>query len=147
MAQTWQKIQKNEVRFKEYYLDDAQFLVIGFGSAGRVALSAVRQARAEGIRIGLLRPVSLSPFPEAVIEEMSRKVEGILVVEMNSGQMLEDVRQATHNQVPIDFFARLGGVMPLPDEVMTEIQRMVKGPRTLAGHPRDRWLERAINLN
>jgi 2-oxoglutarate ferredoxin oxidoreductase subunit alpha len=147
LARNWQIVQKNEIRYKEYYLDDAEFMVIGFGSAGRVALSAVRQARAEGIRVGLLRPVSLSPFPEAIIEELSRKVEGVLVVEMNTGQMLEDVRQATHNQVPIDFFARLGGVMPLPDEVLREIQRMVKGPRTLAGHPRDRWLERLINLN
>ena len=147
MARRWLEVRKNEVRFKAYYLDDAEFLVVGFGSAGRVALSAVRQARAEGIRVGLLRPVSLSPFPEAILEELSRKVNGILVVEMNTGQMLEDVRMATHNQVPIDFFARLGGVMPLPDEVLGEIQRMVKGPRTLAGHPRDRWLERAINNN
>jgi 2-oxoglutarate ferredoxin oxidoreductase subunit alpha len=147
MARRWQEVQKNEVRFKEYYLDDADFLVVGFGSAGRVALSAVRQARAEGIRVGLLRPVSLSPFPEAILEELSHKVNGILVVEMNTGQMLEDVRMATHNQVPVDFFARLGGVMPLPDEVLREIRRMQKGPRTLAGHPRDRWLERVINLN
>ncbi len=147
LARRWQEVQKNEVRFKEYYLEDAEFLVVGFGSAGRVALSAVRQARAEGIRVGLLRPVSLSPFPEAILEELSRKVDGILVVEMNTGQMLEDIRLATRNQAPIDFFARLGGVMPLPEEVLTEIRRMVKGPRTLAGHPRDRWLERTINLN
>jgi 2-oxoglutarate ferredoxin oxidoreductase subunit alpha len=147
LACRWQEIKKHEVRFKEYYLDDAEFLVVGFGSAGRVALSAVRQARSEGIRVGLLRPVSLSPFPEVIFEELSRKVDGMLVVEMNTGHMLEDVRLATHNQVPIDFFARLGGVMPLPDEILREIRRMVKGPRTLAGHPRDRWLERAINLN
>ena len=147
LALRWQEIKKHEVRFKEYYLDDAEFLVVGFGSAGRVALSAVRQARSEGIRVGLLRPVSLSPFPEVIIEELSRKVDGILVVEMNTGHMLEDIRLATHNQVPIDFFARLGGVIPLPEEILQEIRRMVKGPRTLAGHPRDRWLERAINLN
>jgi len=147
LARRWQEVQKNEVRFKEYYLDDAEFLVVGFGSAGRVALSAVRQARAEGIRVGLLRPVSLSPFPEAILEELSHKMNGILVVEMNTGQMLEDIRLATRNQAPIDFFARLGGIMPLPEEVLAEIRRMVKGPRTLAGHPRDRWLERTINLN
>ena len=147
LARHWQEVQKNEVRFKEYYLDDAEFLVVGFGSAGRVALSAVRQARAEGIRVGLLRPVSLSPFPEAILEELSHKMNGILVVEMNTGQMLEDIRLATRNQAPIDFFARLGGIMPLPEEVLAEIRRMVKGPRTLAGHPRDRWLERTINLN
>lgn len=147
LALRWQEVQKNEVRYKGFYLDDAEFLVIGFGSAGRVALSAVRQARAEGIRVGLLRPISLSPFPEAIIEELSRQVEGILVVEMNTGQMLEDVRQVTHNQTPIEFFARLGGVMPLPDEVLREIRQMVKGPRTLAGHPRERWLARAVQAN
>ncbi len=147
LARRWQEVQKNEIRFKEYYLDDAEFLVVGFGSSGRVALSAVRQARAEGIRVGLLRPISLSPFPEAILDELSKKVDGILVVEMNTGQMLEDVRHATHDQVPVEFFARLGGIMPLPDEVLREIHRLVKGPRTLTGHPRDRWLERAANLS
>jgi 2-oxoglutarate ferredoxin oxidoreductase subunit alpha len=147
LARRWLDVAANEVRYKEYYLDDAEFLVVGFGSSGRVALSAVRQARAEGIKVGLLRPISLSPFPEKILEELSHQVEGILVVEMNTGQMLEDVRAITHNQVPIEFFARLGGIMPLGDEVLGEIRRLVKGPRTLAGHPRERWLNRIVNQN
>ena len=147
IARRWCEVQANEVRYKEYYLEDAEFVVIGFGSAGRVALSAVRQARAEGIKVGLLRPVTLSPFPEQVVEELSRRVQAILVVEMNTGQMLEDIRLASHNRVPIEFFARLGGIMPVPDEVLPEIHRLVEGPHDLTGHPRDRWLARVANLN
>ena len=147
IARRWQEVQANEVRYKEYYLDDAEFAVIGFGSAGRIALSAVRQARAEGIKVGLLRPITVSPFPEKIVEELSHKVAGMLVVEMNTGQMLEDVRLAAQGQVPIEFFARLGGIMPVPEEVLGEIRRLVKGPRTLTGHPRDRWLARTTSLN
>ncbi len=147
LARRWLTVQANEVRYKEYYLDDAEFAVVGFGSAGRVALSAVRQARAEGIKVGLLRPITLSPFPEQVLQELSHKVKGMLVVEMNTGQMLEDVRAITQNRVPIEFFARLGGIMPLGDEVLAEIHRMVQGPLTLTGHPRERWLARTLPLN
>jgi 2-oxoglutarate/2-oxoacid ferredoxin oxidoreductase subunit alpha len=147
IARRWSEVQANEVRYKEYYLEDADFVVIGFGSAGRVALSAVRQARAEGLKVGLLRPVTLNPFPEKVVEELSRRVQGMLVVEMNTGQMLEDVRLASQNRVPIEFFARLGGIMPVPDEVLPEIYRLVKEPHDLTGHPRDRWLARAAKMN
>ena len=147
MARRWQEVQANEIRYKEYYLEDADFVVIGFGSSGRIALSAIRQARAEGIKVGLLRPITLSPFPEKIVEELSRKVEGMLVVEMNTGQMLEDIRLASQGRVPIEFFARLGGIMPVPEEVLREIRSLVKGPRTLTGHPRDRWLARTTNLN
>ena len=87
----WQKIQANEVRFKEYFLDDARIVVVGFGSTGRVALSAVRAARAEGIPVGLLRPISVNPFPEAALDQLSQRADSMLVVEMNAGQMLDDV--------------------------------------------------------
>ena len=141
MLRRWQDIQADEIRFKEYFLDDAEFVVIGFGSAGRVALSAVRAARSEGLKIGLLRPVSLNPFPTDIISELSKKVQGILVVEMNSGQMLDDVRLAVSGRTPVEFYGRLGGVMPFPDEISAAIQRLVSGSLTLEGNPRDRWLE------
>ncbi len=137
----WQEIQAREIRYKEYFLEDAEFVVVGFGSAGRVALSAVRAARASGIKVGLLRPIILSPFPVSVIEELAKKVQGLLVVEMNSGQMLEDVRLSVAGKTPVEFYGRLGGVMPFPDEISGAIQRLVKGPLTLKGHPRDRWLQ------
>jgi 2-oxoglutarate ferredoxin oxidoreductase subunit alpha len=147
LLRRWQTIQTNEVRYKGYFLDDAQFLVTGFGSCGRVALSAVRAARAEGIKVGLLRPITVSPFPTAILDELTRQVEGILVVEMNSGQMLDDVRLTVAGRKPVDFYGRLGGIMPFPDELLDEIRRMVKGPLTLDGHPRDRWLARMKELN
>ncbi len=138
----WQEIEANEVRFREYYTEDAKFLVVGFGSAGRVALSAVRAARAEGIPVGLLRPITLAPFPNQKLAELAQRMQGILVVEMNGGQMLDDVRLTVGSRTPIEFFARLGGVMPLPDEVLDEIKRLAKGPLTTEGDPRSRWLAR-----
>ena len=76
LLRRWQEVEANEVRYKEYYMDDAEYVVTGFGSAGRVALSAVRAARAEGIKVGLIRPVTLNPFPRKVYEEAAKKVEG-----------------------------------------------------------------------
>jgi len=141
LLRRWNEIRANEVRFKEYFLDDAEFVVIGFGSAGRVALSAVRAARASGTKVGLLRPTSLNPFPFEAIEKIAQQAQALLVVEMNSGQMLEDVRLAVAGRVPVEFYGRMGGVMPFPDEISSAIQRLVKGPLTLSGHPRDRWLK------
>ena len=114
----WKTIQREEVRYKEYFLDDAEYVIIGFGTAGRVALSAVRQAREKGIKVGLLRPITVSPFPVEVIEQLAGRVNGILVTEMNSGQMLEDVRLAVKGRVPVEFYGRMGGVVPLPDEIL-----------------------------
>ncbi len=140
IVKRWLEIQAAEIRYKTYFLEDAEFAVIGFGSAGRVALSSVRAARAEGIKVGLLRPVVLNPFPEQAITDLAKKVKGILVVEMNSGQMLEDVLRASRGQCPVEFYGRMGGMTPLPDEILAEIQRMAKGPLTTEGHPRDRWM-------
>jgi 2-oxoglutarate ferredoxin oxidoreductase subunit alpha len=142
MLRRWQEVEANEIRYKEYYLDDARFVVVGFGSAGRVALSAVRAARAEGIPVGLLRPITLSPFPYDVVSKLSQQAEGMLVVEMNAGQMLEDVRLAAAGRTPVEFYGRLGGIVPFPDEVLHEIRSLAAGNYSLQGHPRDRWLKR-----
>jgi len=138
----WQEVEKNEVRYKEYFLDDAEYVVVGFGTAGRVALSAVRAAREKGIKVGLLRPISLAPFPQKILDDLTKRIKAFLVVEMNSGQMLEDVRLVVKGRKPVEFFGRMGGVVPFPDEILTEIERLVKGPLTLEGHPRNRWLAR-----
>lgn len=147
LLRRWYEVQANEVRFKEYFMEDARYAIVGFGSAGRVALSAVRAARREGIPVGLLRPISLRPFPTAEIVRVSEQVEGLLVVEMNAGQMLEDVRLAVSGRKPVEFYGRLGGVMPFPDEILAEIRRMAAGEMSLEGHPRERWLQRMGNLN
>ncbi|GAP08376.1 pyruvate:ferredoxin oxidoreductase [Anaerolinea thermolimosa] len=147
LLRRWQEIQANEVRFREYFMEDARFVVVGFGSAGRVALSAVRQARAEGIPVGLLRPISLSPFPTRQIAALCERAEAFLVVEMNAGQMLEDVRLAVNGKRPVEFYGRMGGVMPFPDEILGEIRRLAAGEASFEGHPRDRWLQRLTGSN
>jgi 2-oxoglutarate ferredoxin oxidoreductase subunit alpha len=142
LIEKWYQVEANEVRYKEYYLDDAEFVVVGFGSSGRIALSAVRAARAEGIKVGLFRPVTVSPFPAAQLHELAKHVQGMLVVEMNTGQMLEDIRKVTQDACPIEFYARMGGIVPFPDEILREIRRMVKEPKNSGGDPRLRWLQR-----
>jgi 2-oxoglutarate ferredoxin oxidoreductase subunit alpha len=138
----WFEIETKEVRYKEYYLDDAEIGVVGFGTAGRVALSAVRAARQAGLPVGLLRPISLSPFPKAAIEALAHDVQSILVVEMNTGQMLDDVRLAANGLVPVEFYGRSGGVVPFPDEILAEIKRMMREPLPTDGDPRLRWRNR-----
>jgi 2-oxoglutarate ferredoxin oxidoreductase subunit alpha len=139
---TWYEVQANEIRYKEYYLDDAEFVVVGFGTAGRIALTAVRNARAEGIKVGLFRPISVSPFPFPQLEELVKTTQGVLVTEMNTGQMLDDVRLAVKGRVPIEFYARVGGIVPYPDEILGEIKRLVYGPKSADGDPRKRWMQR-----
>ncbi len=147
LLRRWQEVEANEIRYKEYFLEDAKFIVVGFGSAGRVALSAVRAARAEGLPVGLLRPITLNPFPVDKVAQLSQQAEAMLVVEMNSGQMLEDVRLAVGGRIPVEFYGRLGGVMPFPDEVLSEIHSLVSGNFSKLGNPRDRWLKRMVNVN
>ena len=138
----WFTIEENEIRYREYYLDDAEFAIIGFGTAGRVALSAVRAARAEGIKVGLLRPISLSPYPYAVIDELSKRMQGMLVVEMNTGQMVRDVQLAAKGRLPIEFYGRCGGMVTFPEDVLAEIHHLVHGPKIIEGDPVRRWLQR-----
>ncbi len=140
LMKTWQEIEKNEVRYKEYFMDDAKFAVVGFGSAGRVALSAVRAAREEGIPVGLFRPISLNPFPKQKILELTETLDGFFVVEMNSGMMLDDVILSSQSRIPVEFYGRMGGVMPFPDEILDEIRRLHEQGWETDGHPRDRWL-------
>ena len=116
------EIEAHEVRFKELLLEDARLAVVAFGTAGRVAQSAVKQARQAGIPVGLLRPISLFPYPKERVSALADQVEAILVVEMNGGQMVDDVRLAVEGRVPVSFYGRMGGVVPLPDEVLEQIQ-------------------------
>jgi len=144
LLERWKKIRQNEVRYKEYFLDDAEYVIIGFGTAGRVALSAVRRARQNGIKVGLLRPVTVSPFPVEAIEELTGRVNAFLVTEMNSGQMLEDVRLAVKGRVPVEFYGRMGGVVPFTEEILHEIERIAASPLRVDGNPREEWYERMV---
>jgi len=138
----WAEVEANEVRYKEYFLDDAEIVIVGFGTAGRVALSAVRAARAKGIKVGLLRPITVSPFPYQVLDELAGRARAFLVTEMNMGQMLDDVRLAVQGRVPVQFYGRTGGMVPFPDEIMSEIERLNAGDLAVEGNPRLSWMTR-----
>ena len=118
------EIRKNEVRWKEYLTEDADLLLVAYGTMGRVCYTAMQQARAEGIKVGLLRPISLWPFPGARLAELAEQVNGILTVEMSAGQMVEDVRLYVEGRCPVQFYGRMGGIVPLPDEVLKVIHEM-----------------------
>ncbi|MBI5824854.1 MAG: 3-methyl-2-oxobutanoate dehydrogenase subunit VorB [Chloroflexi bacterium] len=148
LLRRWQEVQNNEVRYKEYFLDDAEIIVIGFGTAGRVALSAVREARALGIKVGLFRPITVSPFPFEALSQLTGQARAFLVTEMNMGQMLDDVLLAVRGRVPVEFYGRPGGVVPFHDEILDEIQRIHTAPiasplgTTVHTNPRESWLTR-----
>lgn len=142
LLKRWKEIEKNEVRFEEKMMEDAEYAVIGFGTAGRVSSSAVREARSRGIAAGLLRPVTLAPFPEKRLEEIADQVKRILVVEMNSGMMLDDVLRIVKGKVPVEFYGRMGGVTPLPDEILAEIERVSQNQGEISGDPRNEWMDR-----
>lgn len=112
------EIQKNEVRFKTYFTDDAEYLIVAFGSVARICLKAIEEARKVGIKIGLVRPITLWPFPTDVISNLSKQVKGILTVELNAGQMIEDVKLAAEGRTPVVHFGRMGGMIPTPAEIL-----------------------------
>ena len=121
------KIAENEVRWKEYETEDADVLLVAFGTVGRVCQSVVREAREKGIKVGLLRPVTLWPYPSVPLTRLAQQVRGMLVVEMNAGQMLEDVRLAVEGRCPVEFYGRMGGPIPLPDEILAELEKVDAG--------------------
>ncbi len=120
----FREIEAAEVRFVEVGCEDADWVVVGFGTAGRVAQSAIHAARGAGLKVGLHRPISLFPFPSLRLAELAERVKGFLVVEMNAGQMVEDVRLAVNGRVPVKFYGRMGGVVPLPEEVLEQIKAL-----------------------
>lgn len=120
---TYERICQNEVRYQEYYTDDAEYLIVAFGSVARICLKAIEDARAEGLRIGLLRPITLWPFPTEAIGALGQKVKGILTVELNAGQMIEDVRLAVNGSTPVFHFGRMGGIVPNPGEVIAAFHK------------------------
>ncbi len=117
-------IARNEVRWADEQLDDADLVVVAYGTAARIAHSAVRKARQEGIRVGLFRPISLWPFPEAQLRELASRPADMLVVELSAGQMVEDVRLAVEGRCTVAFHGRTGGMLPTPDEVLADLRRL-----------------------
>ena len=122
----YRECEKNEVRYEEYMCEDAEYLIVAFGSAARIAKKVISIAREQGIKVGLLRPITLWPFPTKKIAELGKKVKGILSLEINAGQMVEDIRLAVECNVPVQWYGRLGGIIPEPEEVVEQIKKMTR---------------------
>ncbi len=121
------EIAKNETRWEEIDTEDADYLIVAFGSIARICTKAKEMAAKEGIKVGILRPITLWPFPYEAIEKAAQGKKGILCVELNAGQMIEDVRLAVHDNLPVKHFGRLGGIIPSPDEVLAALkERIIK---------------------
>ncbi len=123
----YEEIKKNEVRFEEIEIDDAEYVIVAFGSSARIASEAVSLARAEGLKVGLLRPITLWPFPSARIAELAGQAKGFLVAELNAGQMVEDIRLAVDGRVPVIHFGRMGGMIYSPDEILKALKEQSNG--------------------
>lgn len=115
-------IEEHEVRYEEYLCEDAEYLLVAFGSSARICQKTVENARAEGIKLGLLRPITLWPFPTNIIAQYANQVKGMLSVELNAGQMVEDIRLAVNGKVKVEHFGRLGGIVFTPDEVLNALK-------------------------
>ncbi len=115
---TYRLIEQNEVRYQEYFTDDCDYLFVAFGSIARICLKAIEEAREMGLKIGLIRPITLWPFAYDRISELASRVKGMLVVEINAGQMIEDVRLAVEGRVPVHHYGRMGGIVPNPGEIL-----------------------------
>ncbi len=118
-------IEENEVRYEEYMLDDAEYVFVAFGSSARICKQAVEMARAEGIKVGVLRPITLFPFPTKKIQELATRVKGFMAVEMSAGQMVEDVRLAVNGSRPVGFYGRQGGIVPSAEEAIESLKSQI----------------------
>lgn len=119
----YKEIESREVRWEEISTDDAQVLIVAYGSMGRIAKTVVRRARGQGIRLGLLRPITLWPFPTAPIRTLAARVKAVLTVELSAGQMWEDVRLAVEGRTQTPFYGEMGGVVPTPSDILREVKR------------------------
>jgi len=124
LEQKYEQIEKDEVLYQEIQTADAQLLVVAYGISSRIARAAVEMSRAEGVRVGLLRPISLYPFPSKRLRQLAGKAYSILVLELSSGQLIEDVRLAVSGITPVQLLRRTGGMMPTAEEVARAIKTM-----------------------
>jgi len=126
IQEKYNKLKEKEVRYEIVNLDNADLIIVAYGTVARIAKTVIDNAKKEGINIGLIRPITLFPFPEKIIAETSEKVNKFLVVEMSLGQMVEDVKLAVNGKAEVNFYGRVGGVVPTQSEILTEIKKYLK---------------------
>jgi 2-oxoglutarate ferredoxin oxidoreductase subunit alpha len=123
LQEKYKEIEEKEARCEEIQCEDADYLIVAFGSCARIGMKALEIAREEGLKVGLVRPITLWPFPTKELQRLSARAKGILVVELNAGQMIEDVRLAVNKEMKVAHFGRMGGIVPDPDEVVEAVKK------------------------
>lgn len=123
----YRKIEENEIRYEMIDCDDAEYILVAYGTSARICQKTIQLARKEGIKVGLFRPISLFPFPTPQIAELANKVKGMLSVEMSAGQMVEDVRLAVNGKIKVEHYGRMGGMIPSPEEIVDAIKDKLIG--------------------
>lgn len=141
LQEKYRKVREEEVRYQLISTDDADYILVAYGLAARICSRAVELARHRGIKAGLVRPITLFPYPYKILRDLAPKVRNILVVELNAGQMVEDVRLAVEGRTPVEFYGRLGGMIPPPDEILDKLLAIVQAsgeasPASTTGNPR-----------
>ncbi len=122
----YEEITKNETRFETYRVEDAEIIAVAYGTTARIAKGAIHQLRDQGLKVGLVRPITLWPFPNEILRELSKKVKRFIALEMSTGQMVEDVRLALEGRAEVLFYGRPGGIIPEPDEFAQVIRDKMK---------------------
>ena len=122
----YKTIEENEVMYESYLMDDAEYCIVAFGISARVSKNAVNLARKEGIKVGMIRPITLWPFPSKVLKEAAKTVKGFISVELSMGQMIEDVKLAIECSRPVKLCNRTGGMIVSPEQVLASIKDLAK---------------------
>lgn len=129
LEEKYAKMKENEVRYEDYNLEDAEVVIVAYGTTSRIAKNAIAKCAEEGIKVGLIRPITLWPFPVAAFDKISDKTKAVLTVEMSTGQMIDDVKIAVNGRKPVYFYGRTGGMIPTPNAVADEIKKIVGGDK------------------
>jgi 2-oxoglutarate ferredoxin oxidoreductase subunit alpha len=128
LQEKYHRMKMEDVRYEAIECEDAEYIMVAFGSAARICQKTVQIARKKGVKVGLIRPITLFPFPEEIIAEYATKVKGFLSVEFNAGQMVLDIRLAANGKTKVEYFGRMGGIVPTPDEVEAALeQKLIRG--------------------
>ncbi len=136
LQEKYRKVRESEVRCQLTSCDDADMILVAYGLAARICARAVELARHRGIKAGLVRPITLFPYPYQILRELAPKVRNILVIELNAGQMVEDVRLAVEGKTTVNFYGRLGGMIPPPDEILEQMLHLIQTPAAQSPAPK-----------
>lgn len=125
LVEKYKEVEKNEVRYEEIMTDDADYIFVAYGLSARICHKAAIMAREKGIKAGMFRPITLFPYPYSRLNELADRVKFFLTVELNAGQMVEDVRLGVNGKIPVEFYGRLGGMVPNPEEIVNKLENLI----------------------